>query len=84
MKYYVLYCSERPVVMHMSSQTASIEVEEQFFHDEEYEEFSDETLFYAEALGTENIFNFENKENPLNYNIKGNKMKCNILEKMST
>ena len=67
--------------MHMSSQTASIEVEEQFFHDEEYEEFSDETLFYAEALGTENIFNFENKENPLNYNTKGNKIKFDFFGK---
>ena len=31
-------------------------VEAEFVHEDEYEEFSDEILFFAEALGTENIF----------------------------
>ena len=55
----------------MSSQTTSMEAEDQFFHDEEYEEFPDEILFYAEALGTENIFTPESKERPITYVPKG-------------
>ena len=40
----------------VSSQTMSVDAEGEFIHDDEYEEFSDETLLFAEALGTENIF----------------------------
>ena len=40
----------------VSSQTMSVDAEGEFFHEDEYEEFSDETLLFAEALGTENIF----------------------------
>jgi hypothetical protein len=40
----------------VSSQTKSVDAEGDFLHDDAYEEFSDETLLFAEALGTENIF----------------------------
>eukprot|EP00092_Neocalanus_flemingeri_P019937 GFUD01021595.1.p1 GENE.GFUD01021595.1~~GFUD01021595.1.p1 ORF type:complete len:424 (-),score=104.66 GFUD01021595.1:36-1238(-) len=57
--------TERRSVRHISSQT-SIEYDIQFSHDADYEEFSDETLFFAEALGTENIFIPEYKEKAMN------------------
>ena len=41
----------------LSSQTMSKDAEVEFFHDDENEEFSDEILLFAEAFGTENIFN---------------------------
>ena len=46
----------------------SVDAEGEFFHDDEYEEFSDESLLFAEALGTENIFN------PYQDILVGNKM----------
>ena len=61
-----------------------MEAEEQFFHNEEFEEFSGETLSYDEAVGTETIFTFEKNENRLNYIPKGNRIECDILEKMQT
>ena len=56
----------------VSSQTMSVDADGEFFHDDEYEEFSDEILLFAEALGTENIFN------PYQDILVGNKMQEQI------
>ena len=57
----------------VSSQTMSVDADGEFFNDDEYEEFSDEILLFAEALGTENIFN-PYQDIPL-----GNKMQKQIF-----
>ena len=56
----------------VSSQTMSVDAEGEFFHDDEYEEFSDEIVLFDEALGTENIFI------PYQDNQLGNKMQTPI------
>ena len=62
----------------VSSQTMSVDAEGEFIHDDEYEEFSDETLLFAEALGTENIFN-PYQDIPLGNKIQKNKFKKDFL-----
>ena len=59
-------------IQSLSSQTMSVDAKGGFFHDDEYEEFSDEIVLFAEALGTENIFI------PYQDNQLGNKMQTPI------
>jgi hypothetical protein len=54
------------------SQTSYIETEDLFSYNDEYEEFTDEMLLFAEALDTENIFTPENNDKHANSTSKGN------------
>merc|ERR1712013_764174 len=49
-------------VRNIFSQTMSFDADSEFFLEDEYEEFSDEMLIFAEALGSENIFHQSQKE----------------------
>jgi len=53
---------ETKEVRNIFSQTMSFEAESEFVLEDEYEEFSDEMLIFAEALGTENIFHQSQNE----------------------